>query len=116
MAIDDRTGPVGSADAAAGLRRLEGYLYWQAETDRAHEDAEAFADRLPWLTTAQREDLVRLYRRERLQTSRAFIERVSDRAEQLQREYSARYEHLRICAIGTTLALAAAFCVAERLF
>jgi hypothetical protein len=35
-------------DIAAGIARLEGQLIWQAETRNAQ--AEAFADRIPWLT------------------------------------------------------------------
>ncbi|MGR7000875.1 hypothetical protein ACU686_27070 [Yinghuangia aomiensis] len=45
-------------DVEAGLSRLDGYLYWQARLAEARRDAEHTADLLPWLTSAQRADLV----------------------------------------------------------
>lgn len=112
MAGDNTPTP---ADSAAGLRILEGYLYWQAETDRARHDAEEFADKLPWLTTAQREDVVRLYRLERVEASRAYVDRIAGRCQLLQRQYTARYQQLKIRVLGAAVALALCLCVAERL-
>jgi hypothetical protein len=94
---------------------LEGYLYWQAETARAQQDAERFADRLPWLTTSQREDVIRLYRQQRLESSRAFIDRVADRARELQREYAARYQHLKIRVVAAAFTAAAGLVAADAL-
>ncbi|WP_328806369.1 hypothetical protein [Streptacidiphilus fuscans] len=105
----DRTAP----DPAAGLRMLEGYLYWQAETDRAQQEAERFADLLPWLTTGQREEVVRLYRQQRLDSSRAFVERIARRARRLQREYATRYQQLRIRVLAATFAAAAGLAAAD---
>jgi hypothetical protein len=79
---------------------LEGYLYWQAETVRAQQDAELFADRLPWLTSGQREDVISLYRQERLASSRAFVDRIADRVRELRQEYTARYRQLKIRVVG----------------
>ncbi|MEY9844242.1 hypothetical protein [Streptacidiphilus sp. MAP5-3] len=110
MAADD-TGQ--APDTAAGLRMLEGYLYWQAETDRAQQEAERFADLLPWLTAGQREEVVRLHRQERLDSSRAFVERMARRARQLQREYTTRYQHLRIRVVAAWFAVAAGLVAAD---
>ncbi|MBF9069261.1 hypothetical protein I2501_14640 [Streptacidiphilus sp. NEAU-YB345] len=92
---------------------LEGYLYWQAETDRAQQEAERFADLLPWLTTGQREEVVRLYRQQRLDSSRAFVERIARRARRLQREYATRYQQLRIRVLAATFAAAAGLAAAD---
>ncbi|SEL19413.1 hypothetical protein [Streptacidiphilus jiangxiensis] len=100
-------------DAAEGLRMLEGYLYWQAETARAQRDAERFADLLPWLTSGQREDVIRLYRQERLDSSRAFVDRVAHRARQLQREYGDRYRHLKLRLVAAAFTAAAGLVAAE---
>ncbi|MFJ6216881.1 hypothetical protein ACIQGZ_26655 [Streptomyces sp. NPDC092296] len=91
-------------ECAAGLRQLDGYLLWHGETARAREQAEAFADRLPWLLGPQREEVVRVYTAERLETSRATIVRIADRTRQLQRQYAARYRALRLRLLALSLA------------
>nr|WP_042417039.1 hypothetical protein [Streptacidiphilus anmyonensis] len=94
---------------------LEGYLYWQAETARAQEEAERFADRLPWLTSGQREDVIRLYREERLVTSRAFLDRIAERVRGLQQEYAARYQQLKIRVVAASFAATAGLVAADAL-
>ncbi|MGK5629128.1 hypothetical protein [Streptomyces sp. URMC 123] len=103
--------PPRDESAAAGIARLEGYLLWHAETDRARAHAEAFADRMPWLTAAQRREVVLLCVDDRLATARAALEQVADRCRALRREYAERYEALRrrllLATVTFSLALAA---------
>ncbi|MCX2970458.1 MULTISPECIES: hypothetical protein [Streptomyces] len=103
-----------AVDAEAGLRELEGYLLWQAEVGRARTRAEAFAARMPWLTTAQREEVVRLYTAEHLRLSRQYLETVAARCHALRGEYTARFAKLRrrvvrrataACAAGLSLSV-----------
>jgi hypothetical protein len=101
--------PLSAADADAGLHLIEGYLYWQAENAAAQAKAEEFADRLPWLTRREREDVIHLYTDERLELSRTFVDRTAQRALQLQHEYTHRYRQLKarllIAAITTITAM-----------
>lgn len=92
-------------DVAEGVARLEGYLLCQAELGDARADAEAFARRMPWLTTAQREQVVRLYTEDRVALSRRTLQRIVDRCHELRGEYSARYEELRRRLVGVCVAL-----------
>ncbi|MEZ7003036.1 hypothetical protein [Streptomyces sp. AD55] len=87
--------------AGAGLRRLEGYLLWQAEVEQARKEAEAMADRLDWLTSAQREAVVDCFAERQMQLSRRFLERTALRAQSLRGEYEQRYALLRarLCAL-----------------
>lgn len=92
MATADARGP---GEAAVGINQLEGYLLWQAETDRARESAREFCARLPWLTSAQREEVERVYTQDRLEQSKAYLLRIAARCRELQREYQERYDVLR---------------------
>jgi hypothetical protein len=92
MAAAEARGP---SEVAAGINQLEGYLLWQAETDRARDCARDFSARLPWLTTAQREEVEHAYTQDRLQQSRAYLLRIAGRCRELQREYQQRYDALR---------------------
>jgi len=56
-------------DPAAGLHALERYLAAETEHTRARRAAEAFANRMPQLTTTERRQLVRLYAHEHLLSS-----------------------------------------------
>jgi hypothetical protein len=92
-------------DAAAGIARLEGYLLCQSEIRRARIEAETFVRRLPWLTTAQQEEVVRQYAQERLSVSKEALRMVAARCAELQDEYTARYQALRLRLLCRCVAL-----------
>ncbi|MCL7495484.1 MULTISPECIES: hypothetical protein [Streptomyces] len=94
-----------SRSVEAGIARMEGYLLWQAEIDRARTDAEAFVDALDWPTSAQRDELVALLARRQLDLSRRAVTRIATRALQLRREYQQRYDVLKRRVLVTALAL-----------
>lgn len=91
-----------------GLAQLEGYLLWSAEVAEARLHAGRFSEQLPWLTTAQREDVERVYTAERLAASRAMLVRVSARATSLRAEYTERYEQLKRRCVAVTVMWAGA--------
>ncbi|MGW5609782.1 hypothetical protein ACWEWI_27585 [Streptomyces sp. NPDC003753] len=91
-APDDRAPHVEGPALAA---EVEGYLLAHAEYDRAHREAEALCARLPWLTTAQAEDLVGHYVSQRLDITRQTLATIARRARELRDEYEARYTALR---------------------
>ncbi|MEV6790404.1 hypothetical protein AB0M87_00060 [Streptomyces sp. NPDC051320] len=96
-------------DMARGLVQIEGYLLWNAEVDEARRQAVCFAEQLPWLTAAQREDVERVYTDDRVAVSRAVLVRIADRAVSLRAEYTARYRQLkRRCVAVTVMAVGAA--------
>ncbi|MGY1433835.1 hypothetical protein [Streptomyces reniochalinae] len=80
---------------AADINRIEGYLLLQAERGEAEAQAEAFAARMPWLTTGQRDEVVRLYTADRMALTRRVLHGLTERCAELREEYSARYLHLR---------------------
>ncbi|WP_326701471.1 hypothetical protein OG909_31640 [Streptomyces sp. NBC_01754] len=80
---------------ARGLAQVEGYLLWNAEVEEARRRAGRFTEQLPWLTTAQREDVERVYVRDRVELCRESLTRIADRAVELRGEYTERYERLR---------------------
>lgn len=82
-------------EATEGIRQLEGYLLLQRQDRTARLEAEAFADRLSWLTTAQRDEVVRLYTADRIALAHRILRAVAQRCRDLQSEYSDRYETLR---------------------
>lgn len=85
----------GRDEAARGIAQLEGYLLGQTYRQNARAEAEAFADRLPWLTTGQHDEVVRLYSAERMRLTRRVLEATVDRCAELRQEYTDRYELLR---------------------
>jgi hypothetical protein len=96
-------------DSARGLAQIEGYLLWNAELEQARLQAGLFAEQLPWLTTAQREDVERVYAADRVAVSRATLLRIAERAVELRGEYTERYRRLRarclaaaVVAVGAT--------------
>lgn len=105
--VPDRRMP-DSRTVQAGIAGIEGYLLWQAETDRARAEAEAFVDALDWPTAAQRQELVRLLALRQLDLSQRAVTRIACRARQLRREYQQRYDCLRRRVLATVLALLAA--------
>ncbi|MFI6103270.1 hypothetical protein [Streptomyces sp. NPDC051310] len=82
-------------ETAAAVNEIEGYLLCQAELRTAGIEGEAFADRMPWLTTAQREEVVRLYAQDRIELSKKLLRAIAARCEELRGEYTARYVTLR---------------------
>ncbi|MFJ8143459.1 hypothetical protein ACIQ6R_00085 [Streptomyces sp. NPDC096048] len=73
----------------------EGFLLAREHQQDAHREAQALCDALPWLTTAQAEELTRHYVAHRLRLSRQMFEATLRRADELGREYEARYLRLR---------------------
>ncbi|MEU0213876.1 hypothetical protein ABZ281_01735 [Streptomyces sp. NPDC006265] len=73
----------------------EGYLLAHAHRDRAQREAEELCARMPWLTTAQTEELTGHYVRRRLDVTRQAILDTARRADELRREYESRYADLR---------------------
>ncbi|MFJ1593387.1 hypothetical protein ACIOD0_24555 [Kitasatospora albolonga] len=103
-------------DSGRGLAQLEGYLLWNAEVERARRQARRFTDELPWLTTAQREDVERVYLTDRVAVSRESLTRVRDRAAELRGEYTRRYERLRArCVALSIVSVGAVTCVGTSL-
>jgi hypothetical protein len=103
-------------EIASGIAALEGYLLSQAEIRNARHEAEAFAERLPWLTSAERAELVRLYAEERLDISRRVLRRITERCRELRGEYAARYVRLRrrllcVCVVLVLGAFTLCVCV-----
>jgi hypothetical protein len=91
-----RRSPRPSARPGAVLaNQAEGYLLLQAEQDQAQHEAQFLCSRLPWLTTAQAEDLTRHYIDQRLRLTRQALQITADRAHRLRAEYEARYAALR---------------------
>ncbi|MEU5757088.1 hypothetical protein [Streptomyces sp. NPDC047829] len=77
------------------VNQVEGYLLVQAEREQALREAAALCARLPWLTGSQAEDLTSRYCEQRLHLTRRTLQAVAARAEQLRKEYEARYAALR---------------------
>ncbi|GAA1422864.1 hypothetical protein GCM10009601_25030 [Streptomyces thermospinosisporus] len=75
--------------------RVEGYLLAHTHHEQAHREAESLCARLPWLTTAQAEDVTRQYVRQRIELTRRMLQMTLERADQLRGEYEARYAVLR---------------------
>ncbi|RAG85582.1 hypothetical protein DN069_11525 [Streptacidiphilus pinicola] len=94
---------------------MEGFLVWQAEAKQARSAAQRFADRLPWLTTAQRDEVIRVYTADRLETSRATVCHLAERSQAMRQEYTARYSTLRARLLGWSLAAAAVAVVIQEL-
>ncbi|GGQ18604.1 hypothetical protein [Streptomyces roseolilacinus] len=112
------TASVTSRETAEGINRIEGYLLARAELLKAREEGEAFARRMPWLTTAQHEEVARLYAEERVEVSKRALRAVADRCVELRAEYTARYTRLRrrlLCASVASLVTAAALCAGVRI-
>lgn len=96
-------GPDPDKDSARGLAQMEGYLLWNAEIEEARRLARRFTDELPWLTTAQREDVERVYAADRAEASRVMLVRIAARATELRGEYSRRYRRLRARCVAAVV-------------
>ncbi|MFJ8861628.1 hypothetical protein ACIRD8_24735 [Streptomyces sp. NPDC102451] len=90
-------------ESARGLAQVEGYLLWNAEVEEARRQARRFTDALPWLTTAQREDVERVYEADRMEVCRETLTRIAGRAVELRGEYTARYDRLRARCVAWTV-------------
>jgi hypothetical protein len=91
----DAPEPLTGQEGAALANQIEGFLLAEAERARARREAEDFCGLLPWLTTAQAEDLAGHYAEQRLELTRQMLRRTVDRAAELRCEYQARYDQLR---------------------
>jgi hypothetical protein len=74
---------------------VEGYLLARSHHDQARREAETLCARMPWLTTAQAEDVTRHYVRQRIDLTRQMLLGTAERAAQLRQEYEERYAALR---------------------
>ncbi|MGW0736995.1 hypothetical protein [Streptomyces sp. NPDC002851] len=94
------------ADAAteSGMRRLDGYLYWQAELAGARREAAAFCDRLPWLTTGERRDVEDRYTQARAAIAETTTRQIAARCTELRAEYETRYRRLRTRLLAAAIA------------
>ena len=95
MSRDDNMRDVSPQAAAATVNEVEGFLLLQAEWKTARREGEEFADRMPWLTAAQREEVARQYAEQRMRLTRQTLRAVMSRAHSLRREYENRYSELR---------------------
>lgn len=106
-------GAGGDVRTAADLvNQVEGHLLWQARIAEAEDRARAFAERLPWLTGAQRAEIERHHAADTLQRSRADLQRIAARCHSLRAEYECRYRRLRRRCVALVLVLVLVACVA----
>ncbi|MCM2578434.1 hypothetical protein [Streptomyces meridianus] len=104
----------GTDDFAQGLAKLEGYLLCHAERSSARARAEAFARRMPWLTRAQHDEVVRLYTEDHMEVTREKLRAIEKRCRELRGEYGDRYAELRrrlLCTGAVLVLSASALCV-----
>ncbi|MFI5689713.1 hypothetical protein [Streptomyces sp. NPDC051636] len=81
--------------AARLANEVEGYLLLHAERDQAKHEAQSLCARLPWLTTAQADDVTRHYIEQRLTLTTQALQITANRADRLRAQYEARYSALR---------------------
>ncbi|MFE2087370.1 hypothetical protein [Streptomyces sp. NPDC059460] len=94
------------------LAGLDDYLLSSAEDEEARRRSIRFAERLPWLTAAQRADIERAFAADWTAASRANDARVSARSAELVIEYAARYRFLRTrCLLAVTACIGVVTCV-----
>ncbi|MDI9835713.1 hypothetical protein ACWEGS_26490 [Streptomyces sp. NPDC004822] len=84
----------GEADSALA-DEAAGYLLVHDHHVQACREAAELCARLPWLTTAQAEDVSRHYVQQRVDLTRRTLRATAERAGQLREEYEARYAELR---------------------
>ncbi|AMW15149.1 hypothetical protein A4E84_03365 [Streptomyces qaidamensis] len=73
----------------------EGYLLAHAHRHQAQHEAEELCALMPWLTTAQAEELTAFYVHRRLDVTRQLMLGTVRRAAELRQEYESRYAELR---------------------
>lgn len=103
-------GELRDQDLAAGVARVEGYLFWQAQRRTAQAEAELFCDRLPWLTGPQRREVARVYAGQKLTEVREELRTVVDRYERARQRTVCR----ATAAVLVTLSASFAAVVLER--
>ncbi|MFF0095100.1 hypothetical protein ACFYSF_34910 [Streptomyces canus] len=97
------------ADQTAALAaEAEGYLLVRSHRDAARREAGELCARMPWLTTAQAEDLAHHYCERRMLLTRHMLSATVQRAEQLRQEYENRYQELRRALLRRHAACASA--------
>ncbi len=94
MRREERAVAYGTGEAGL-VHEVEGYLLAQAHREQARHEAEDFCAELPWLTTAQAEEVVQRYIRRRTDLTRRMLLETVERAAQLRQEYETRYATLR---------------------
>ena len=84
------------ADQPAALAaEAEGYLLVHSHYDDARREAGELCARMPWLTTAQAEDVAHHYCERRMALTRHMLRATVQRADELRQEYENRYQELR---------------------
>ncbi|GGR83198.1 hypothetical protein GCM10010252_22370 [Streptomyces aureoverticillatus] len=102
-AMDER--PVRADDL---ISEIEGHLLAEAARAESRAAAEAFAQRLDWLTPAERAEVERLYAEDHLSLTRQAWRHIAGRCLDLRGEYEDRYRALRQRVLaGGLLAVAA---------
>ncbi|AIR96191.1 hypothetical protein [Streptomyces glaucescens] len=79
----------------SSVHTVEGYLLACAHRDQAQREAGTLCARMPWLTTAQAQDVTRHYVEQRLEVSRNTLREIIERTAQIRQEYEDRYRTLR---------------------
>ncbi|WP_327676660.1 hypothetical protein [Streptomyces sp. NBC_00467] len=98
-------------DPQAGIERLERFLAASSERLQAQKAAEAFADRMPNLTSSERQQLISLYADERLaddkrrRSQRARLEVAHEARERLRARCIRVALLLGVCSTVLTLCL-----------
>ncbi|MFI8187085.1 hypothetical protein ACIF70_42435 [Actinacidiphila glaucinigra] len=104
----------GAPTAADGIAQCEDFLSWHAEISDAQTAARGYADRMPWLTTSQRHEVVRLFVADRVELVRGMRTRIAERNRALHAEYNRRYEALRnrlLCTVVAVALVTATICI-----
>ncbi|MDF2256827.1 hypothetical protein [Streptantibioticus ferralitis] len=83
------------------MDEIASYLSWQAEISEAQKNAARFANRLPWLTSRQREDVIGHYTADWLD----LMHRTASRNHEQQHQCALRHRSLRMRWVATLLGL-----------
>lgn len=89
-AMDER-----QAGADVLISEIEGHLLAESARAESRAAAEAFAQRLDWLTPAERAEVERLYAEDHLTLTRQAWRHIAGRCLDLRAEYETRYRVLR---------------------
>ncbi|ARX85089.1 hypothetical protein SMD44_04547 [Streptomyces alboflavus] len=108
-----------AADADTLIGEIEGHLLAEAARAESRAAAQRFAQRLDWLSPAERAEVERLYAEDHLSVTRQAWRHIAGRCLDLRAEYEERYRVLRrrvlaggllvagvLVGVGTVLALA----------